>query len=149
MIAEGIVALIWAAAATYYFHYYEGGMGVSDASVIVFDITHDWLGAIGGVLAILGVVAAPVTTGDTALRSARLIVADMLHVDQGSLAKRLTVSAVIFAATIGILFYNLADADGFNVVSCGVISRGPTRLCRSSRCGLSPLFWPVAANAIS
>ncbi len=116
MIAEGIVALIWAAAATYYFHYYEGGMGVSDASVIVFDITHDWLGAIGGVLAILGVVAAPVTTGDTALRSARLIVADMLHVDQGSLAKRLTVSAVIFAATIGILFYNLADADGFNVV---------------------------------
>ena len=116
MIAEGIVALIWAAAATYYFHYYEGGMGVSDASVIVFDITHDWLGAVGGVLAILGVVAAPVTTGDTALRSARLIVADMLHVDQSTLTKRLTVSAAIFAATIGILFYNLADADGFNVV---------------------------------
>ena len=53
----------------------------SNASVIVDAITKDWLGAIGGVLAILGVIAAPITSGDTAFRSARLIVADFLDVE--------------------------------------------------------------------
>ena len=85
MITEGIVALIWAAAATYFFH--ENGMEESNASVIVDAITKDWLGAIGGVLAILGVIAAPITSGDTAFRSARLIVADFLHLEQRSVSK--------------------------------------------------------------
>lgn len=116
MIAEGVVALIWAAAATYYFHYREGGIMVADASVIVFDITNDWLGTIGGALAILGVVAAPITTGDTALRSARLIVADIFHVRQDKLGKRLGISSGIFLLTLLLLLYNLSDADGFNVV---------------------------------
>ena len=76
MITEGIVALIWAAAATYFFH--KNGMEESNASVIVDSITKEWLGTIGGILAILGVIAAPITSGDTAFRSARLIVADFL-----------------------------------------------------------------------
>lgn len=80
MITEGIVALIWAAAATYFFH--ENGMEESNASVIVDSITKEWLGAVGGVLAILGVIAAPITSGDTAFRSARLIVADFLGMEQ-------------------------------------------------------------------
>lgn len=80
MITEGIVALIWAAAATYFFH--ENGMGETNASIIVDAITKDWLGAVGGVLAILGVIAAPITSGDTAFRSARLIVADFLGMEQ-------------------------------------------------------------------
>ena len=67
MITEGIVALIWAAAATYFFH--ENGMEESNASVIVDAITKEWLGTIGGVLAILGVIAAPITSGDTAFRN--------------------------------------------------------------------------------
>lgn len=116
MIAEGIVALIWAAAATYFFHYHEGGILIGDASVIVFDITKDWLGTVGSVLAILGVVAAPITTGDTALRSARLIIADILHIDQGKLLKRLLVSLGIFAVTALALLYSLADQEGFNVI---------------------------------
>lgn len=116
MIAEGIVALIWAAAATYFFHYHEGGILIGDASVIVFDITKDWLGTVGSVLAILGVVAAPITTGDTALRSARLIIADILHIDQGKLLKRLLVSLGIFAVTALALVYSLADQEGFNVI---------------------------------
>ena len=116
MIAEGIVALIWAAAATYFFHYHEGGILIGDASVIVFDITKDWLGTVGSVLAILGVVAAPITTGDTALRSARLIIADILHIDQGKLFKRLLVSLAIFAVTALALVYSLADQEGFNVI---------------------------------
>ena len=116
MIAEGIVALIWAAAATYFFHYHEGGILIGDASVIVFDITKDWLGTVGSILAILGVVAAPITTGDTALRSARLIIADILHIDQGKLLKRLLVSLGIFAVTALALVYSLADQEGFNVI---------------------------------
>ena len=61
MITEGIVALIWAAAATCFFH--ENGMAETNAAVIVDAITKDWLGTIGGVLAILGVIAAPIILG--------------------------------------------------------------------------------------
>ena len=77
MITEGIVALIWAAAATYFYH--ENGMAENNASVIVDAITKSWLGSVGGILAILGVIAAPITSGDTAFRSARLIVADFME----------------------------------------------------------------------
>ena len=66
MITEGIVALIWAAAATYFFH--NNGMEENNAAVVVDSITKEWLGAVGGVLAILGVIAAPITSGDTAFR---------------------------------------------------------------------------------
>lgn len=122
MIVEGIVALIWAAAATCFFHYSGGADGLpADAyavkePVIVQYLSVKWLGAVGGVLAVLGVVAAPVTTGDTALRSARLIVADMLHIDQARLGRRLAVSAALFAVTFGILVYSQRDAQGFSVV---------------------------------
>lgn len=80
MVTEGIVALIWAAAATCFFH--QNGMEESNASIIVDSITKEWLGTIGGLLAVLGVIAAPITSGDTALRSARLIVADFMHLEQ-------------------------------------------------------------------
>lgn len=122
MIVEGVVALVWAAVATYFFHYCggDGGAG-ADAygvkePVIVQYMSVKWLGAVGGVLAVLGVVAAPITTGDTALRSARLIVADMLRIDQARLGRRLAVSGVIFAVTMGILLYSQRDAAGFGVV---------------------------------
>lgn len=114
MITEGIVALIWAAAATYFFH--ENGMGESNASVIVDSITKGWLGTLGGVLAILGVVAAPITSGDTAFRSARLIVADFLHMEQKSIRRRLYICIPMFLAAIGLLLYSLRDADGFNMI---------------------------------
>lgn len=116
MITEGIVALIWAAAATYFFKAHEGGILIGDASVIVFDITQNWLGALGGLLAILGVIAAPITSGDTAFRSARLIVADVLRLNQKSIRNRLLISVPMFILAIGMLLYNMRDADGFNVV---------------------------------
>ena len=114
MVTEGIVALIWAAAATYFFH--QNGMEESNASVIVDAITKDWLGAIGGVLAILGVIAAPITSGDTAFRSARLIVADFLGLEQKSMRRRLYICIPMFAVAIGLLLYSLRDADGFNMI---------------------------------
>ena len=114
MITAGIVALIWAAAATYFFH--ENGMDESNASVIVDAITKSWLGVVGGVLAILGVIAAPITSGDTAFRSARLIVADFLNLDQKSMRKRLYICIPMFVVAIALLFYSQRDKDGFDMI---------------------------------
>lgn len=114
MVTEGVVALIWAAAATWFYHC--NGMGEGNASVIVDSITRGWLGQAGGLLAVLGVIAAPVTSGDTALRSARLIVADFLRLDQRGIGRRLLICAPIFAVTVGILLYSLRDAEGFDRV---------------------------------
>lgn len=107
MVAEGIVALVWAAAAiTFTGGYGELGeymVSHNGAGDLVRDISTTWLGTFGGLLAILGVVAAPITTGDTALRSARLIVADFLHIDQSRLSRRLAVSVPVFALTFGLM----------------------------------------------
>lgn len=91
-------------------------MEESNASVIVDAITKEWLGAIGGVLAILGVIAAPITSGDTAFRSARLIVADFLGMEQKSMRRRLYICIPMFVLAIGLLLYSLRDANGFNMI---------------------------------
>lgn len=102
MITEGIVALIWAAAAIKYAGSYEHlaelmtAGGNMNPAIIVNAICNDWLGSVGAVLAILGVVAAPVTSGDTAFRSARLIAADFLHYKQSTLVRRLVISLPLF-----------------------------------------------------
>ena len=114
MITEGIVALIWAAAATYFFH--ENGMEETNAAVIVDAVTKDWLGTVGGVLAVLGVIAAPITSGDTAFRSARLIVADFLGMEQKTIRRRLYICIPMFLAAIALLLYSLSDAQGFDMI---------------------------------
>jgi len=121
MICEGIVALIWAAVASWFFYdggaealSYGGKMG--DAPAIVTSVSKGWLGIAGGILALLGVVAAPITSGDTAFRSARLIIADFLHFDQKPMRNRLTVSIPLFAVAGLLLWYNIADANGFNKI---------------------------------
>lgn len=99
MVTEGIVALIWAAAAIAFTGGYpelQQYLGGNSPAVLVNDISKTWLGAAGGVLAILGVIAAPITSGDTALRSARLIASDFMKIEQKTLVKRLLVSVPIF-----------------------------------------------------
>ena len=101
MVVEGIVALIWAAAAIAFFdgsfsslsEYLKG----KTPAILVNDISVEWLGTFGGILAMLGVIAAPITSGDTALRSARLIAADFLHIPQKKIRNRVLVSLPIFA----------------------------------------------------
>ncbi|MBN2639400.1 MAG: carbon starvation protein A [Bacteroidales bacterium] len=102
MITEGIVALIWAAISMSFF----GGIrelndimteNSGNAAFIVNEISNSLLGKFGGILALLGVVAAPITSGDTAFRSARLIVADFLNYKQGPIKNRLFVSIPLFA----------------------------------------------------
>ena len=124
MVTEGIVALIWAAAATYFFspegqaffHITEPEKVNGNSAVIVNIISNGWLGIVGGALAILGVVAAPITSGDTAFRSARLIVADFLHMEQRSISKRLLICIPLFLVAILILIYNLSDPAGFEKI---------------------------------
>ena len=102
MITEGIVAMIWAAAAIKYAGSYEGlqqmltSGGNSNPAVVVNFICNDWMGGLGAILAILGVVAAPVTSGDTAFRCARLIASDILKLRQDSIWRRLAVSLPLF-----------------------------------------------------
>ena len=106
MVTEGIVALIWAAAAINFTHGYSGLQEFLEGAtpaVLVDRLSRDWLGTVGGVLAVLGVIAAPITSGDTALRSARLIAADFLGVKQKAILKRLMVSVPIFACSFAIM----------------------------------------------
>lgn len=118
MITEGVVALVWAAVAGYFF--FDPASGNSDMTVqapnVVNIMSRRWLGVVGGVLAILGVVAAPITSGDTSLRSARLIIADSLKIKQKSLLSRLYISIPIFAVVALIIWYNLSDKSGFAVI---------------------------------
>lgn len=108
MVAEGIVALIWAAATITFTNGYEGlsaymaAPGHSPGS-LVHDISISWFGVVGGVIAMIGVIAAPITTGDTALRSARLIVADFTHFPQTKFWQRVAISVPLFALTFGLL----------------------------------------------
>ncbi|WP_035289286.1 carbon starvation protein A [Clostridium sp. KNHs214] len=100
MIAEGIVALIWAAAAMAFFGgTAQLGKAMAEnggAPYVVNVISNTLLGKVGGVLAILGVVACPVTSGDTAFRSARLTIADVVGYKQGPIKNRLVISLPLF-----------------------------------------------------
>lgn len=114
MVAEGIVALIWAAAAASFFGSIADLQAfvatlpptANKAAEVVNIIAKNWLGSWGGFLVLLGVIAAPITSGDTALRSARLIVADFLKIDQAPIYKRLMVSIPLFVLTFLILQIN-------------------------------------------
>lgn len=127
MITEGIVALIWAAVASYIFYGepIPGYMNIealhttgiaSAAPKVVNAICSEWLGTIGAILAMLGVVAAPITSGDTALRSARLIIADFFKMEQHTIGRRLYICIPLFAVTIGLLLWQIENPEGFNVI---------------------------------
>ena len=120
MITEGMVALVWASISAYFF--YDGGAAEVGSSLkasapqVVTAVSNSWLGTFGGILALLGVVAAPITSGDTALRSARLSVSEFLHFDQKPIAKRLMICIPLFIVTSLLLWFNIANEDGFNVI---------------------------------
>lgn len=95
MVAEGIIALIWAAAGCALYEV-TGGLntGLAEAlaggqSAAIYDVCSKTMGGVGIALAMIGVVVCPITSGDTAFRSARLTLSDWFHMDQGSYANRL------------------------------------------------------------
>lgn len=111
MISESVIALIWAAIAMAFFHGpTELGEQLSEhggnAAWAVDVISKTTLGKVGAVLALLGVVAAPITSGDTAFRGARLIVADVFRIDQRPILKRFLICIPLFAVGYGITLIN-------------------------------------------
>ena len=101
MVGEGIIALIWAAAGMT-FYYGTGGLQealktLGGPAGVVYDISFDLLKQVGGFLAVLGVIACPITSGDTAFRSARLTLADWFKIDQKPINKRLFLAVPLLA----------------------------------------------------
>ena len=120
MVTEGIVALVWAAAATYFFNEHglineATGKGYDGGTVATL-ISKSWLGTVGAFLALIGVAVAPISSGDTALRSARLIVADFIKLEQKSMRNRLLVAVPIFVVTMSILVWSMTDKNGFGML---------------------------------
>ena len=126
MITEGVVALIWASVASWFFYGspapgYEliqnatAGFHTSPPALVNL-VCSDWLGVAGAVLAMLGVVAAPITSGDTAFRSGRLIIAEWFKLDQRPILKRLYICVPLFACSIAILVWQISNPDGFNTI---------------------------------
>ena len=117
MITEGVVALIWAAAAIYFFSP-ESGVETAgkNGPAMVGLIAETWFPKWIAVITILGVISAAITSGDTALRSARLIIADMFRFDQKPIKNRLIIAIPMFLVTLGVLIFSLADADSFDII---------------------------------
>lgn len=112
MILEGLIAMIWAAAAM---GIYNKG-SVSGATAVVGEVARDLLGPVGGIIAILGVIVLPITSGDTALRSCRLMIADYIHLDQKNKKNRVLLTTAIFIPVIAILVFAKLNAQGFNIL---------------------------------
>lgn len=102
MVTEGIIAMIWAAAAMSLLD----GQTLSEfiatgtPSAVVNEVSITLLGAIGGTIAIIGAIILPITSGDTAFRAARVIIADYIKIDQQKLAKRLMIAIPLFAISV-------------------------------------------------
>jgi carbon starvation protein CstA len=101
MLTEALIAMIWASVGMAFFP--EGLNGLNDVlakggpGLVVNEVTVGYLGVAGGLLAILGVIIAPITSGDTAFRSIRLSVSDRFSLSQGKIINRLIIALPIFA----------------------------------------------------
>lgn len=115
MIAEGFIAMIWAAAAMGVMKLGLAGVETS-ATDVVGIVAKNLLGGIGGMIAIVGVIVLPITSGDTALRSLRLMTADALGLDQSKKKNRLFLSLVIFALVAVLLVFAKMNAGGFHIL---------------------------------
>jgi carbon starvation protein CstA len=115
MILEGIIAMIWAAVTMAHFNVVGVETSVA-APVIVTQSCTQYMGIIGGILAVFGVVACPITSGDTAFRGARLTIAEALKFDQKPIKNRLAVAVPLFAVGIVLVLFALASAANFNII---------------------------------
>ena len=115
MIAEGFIAMVWAAGAMVLF---SSGQAALDTpgTIMVGQVSKYFMGNVGGLLAVLGVIALPITSGDTAFRSLRLIIAEELNIDQKDPSKRVGLSAVLFIPAFAILYSAKTNPNGFNLL---------------------------------
>jgi len=125
MILEGIIAMIWAAV-TMAHHFTTGNpphpelvVGLESAvaaPVIVTQSSLDYMKHLGGILVVFGVVACPITSGDTAFRSARLTLADIFKFDQKPIRNRLSVAIPLFAVGVILVLFSVTSVNNFNII---------------------------------
>ena len=116
MVLEGFIAMVWAAGAM---GVYNLGLQAADASLATGTIgvvCRDILGNVGGVIALLGVIVLPITSGDTALRALRLTLSESFHLDQSTNAKRLSLAVPVFVLVAAIIVWAKFNSEGFNIL---------------------------------
>jgi carbon starvation protein CstA len=137
MLCEGFIAMVWAAGTMAviglgaenagitmqmtesgwgYFQSVDGVMQKISATSVVGVVCKYMLGNAGGIIAIIGVIILPISTGDTAFRSLRLMIAETFHIRQDSVKRRLVLSGMIFMLALGLVIWAKNDSNGFNTI---------------------------------
>ena len=115
MVLEGFIAMVWAAGAMIIYNRAPEWMG-KGATAVLQKITHDFLGSNLSVVVVLSVIILAITSGDTAMRSLRLSIAEMFHIDQKPIIKRLLVVFPLIAAVTGLLIWSNVNAKSFQML---------------------------------
>ena len=118
MILEGFIAMVWAAAAM---GAVKAGLATNEmlhdsATKVIGIVAKDMLGSIGGTIAIIGIIVLPITSGDTAMRSLRLTIAETLHIDTGKKKNNLFIALPLFFVVAVIVIFAKSNASGFNIL---------------------------------
>ena len=116
MLLEGFIAMIWAAASMGVYQLNLVDKDLIGQAAVIGIVSKNLLGSVGGMIAIIGVIVLPITSGDTALRSLRLMLGDALHIDQSKKRNRVMITTCIFIPVILILIFAKLNAEGFNVL---------------------------------
>ena len=118
MISESVIALVWAAAGVAFYGTTEllSDALTNGASNVVYEISTGVLGTFGGILAIVGVIVCPITSGDTAFRSARLILAETFRLDQKKIKNRLIITVPLLVVGGLLTWFAIANDAGFQTV---------------------------------
>ena len=118
MISESVIALVWAAAGVAFYGTTEllNDALANGASNVVYEISTGVLGTFGGILAIVGVIVCPITSGDTAFRSARLILAETFKLDQKKIKNRLVITVPLLVVGGLLTWFAIANDSGFQTV---------------------------------
>lgn len=114
MLVEGFIAMCWAAGAMVLYN--QGHALDTPTTIMVGDVAQHFMGNVGGMLAIIGVIVLPITSGDTAFRSLRLMLSEQFNIDQSSKSNRVSLSAAIFVPAIAILVWAKLNPAGFNIL---------------------------------
>ena len=116
MVLEGFIAMVWAAGAMGVYNLALQEPNASLATGTVGVVCKYLLGHVGGIIALIGVIVLPITSGDTALRALRLSLSETLHIDQSTNGKRIKLAVPVFVLVIAILVFAKTNADGFNIL---------------------------------
>lgn len=114
MLLEGFIAMVWAAGAMVIFN--RGQAMDTNATLMIGIISREFLGTIGAIFAILGVIVLPITSGDTAFRGLRLMLGETFGIDQSNKAKRISLTLAIFVPAVAILVFAKNNPAGFNIL---------------------------------